>query len=265
MEPRSSQQPGLQFCSLVRAGFLALTSVLSQLLEKQRKLIAVNDRALRVWPELQARMPVPGSKALPQPRTSPQPRRGAKPCVPQSRWLVLFKKIKTPKFNQAQRCSVLHGSFLWALLQHVLLTAAFVLLKRLSVNTEGIGGEARVALVSFGEKLDLKCSRSCPDWFLSNPCDHWPWGKARGRPKGDISQLRTPENLALPWTCPPAPLHCRVVGGEWLLCGVFERGQPSGTAAGQSSSWWTCPERGTKPPGSLHFQRLGVGLGCPLP
>lgn len=53
---------------------------------KTKKLIAVNDRARRVWPELQARMHAPSSKALPQPRTSP--RRGAKPCTPQSRGLV---------------------------------------------------------------------------------------------------------------------------------------------------------------------------------
>lgn len=41
MEPRGCQQP---LCSLVKAEFLALTSMLSQLLEKQRKLICVNDR-----------------------------------------------------------------------------------------------------------------------------------------------------------------------------------------------------------------------------
>lgn len=80
---RSSQQPGLQFCSLVRAGFLALTSVLSQPLEKQRKLIAVNDRALRVWPELQARVPRPCPSPGLLPGGVPSP-----PCMPQSRWLV---------------------------------------------------------------------------------------------------------------------------------------------------------------------------------
>lgn len=41
MEPRGCQQP---LCSLVKAEFLTLTSMLSQLLEKQRKLICVNDR-----------------------------------------------------------------------------------------------------------------------------------------------------------------------------------------------------------------------------
>lgn len=44
MEPRGCQQPELPALLISQTEFLALTSMLSQLLEKQRKLIAINDR-----------------------------------------------------------------------------------------------------------------------------------------------------------------------------------------------------------------------------
>lgn len=66
MEPRGCQQP---LCSLVKAEFLALTSMLSQLLEKQRKLICVNDR-LRFWQDDRPECVSLSSKALPRPGTS---------------------------------------------------------------------------------------------------------------------------------------------------------------------------------------------------
>lgn len=97
---------GFQFCSLEQ-GFLRPTSMLSQLLEKQRRLIAINDRALRVWPRLQARIRVPCSKAVPPPGTSPG--RGAKPCMPQSVKVVggVFFRFcflnQNPEFNQTLR------------------------------------------------------------------------------------------------------------------------------------------------------------------
>lgn len=66
MEPRGCQQP---LCSLVKAEFLALTSLLSQLLEKQRKLICVNDRTENLAGD-RPECALLSSKALLQPGTS---------------------------------------------------------------------------------------------------------------------------------------------------------------------------------------------------
>lgn len=53
IRPDGAQQPGLiaLFISQNSVSY-SPASVLSQLLEKQRKLIAINDKALRVWPRL---------------------------------------------------------------------------------------------------------------------------------------------------------------------------------------------------------------------
>lgn len=87
-----------------------------------------------------------------------------------------------------------------------------------------------------------------------------PWDKARRQPHGDISQLHAPENLALPGH---VPLPLRVARQLRRMASLW--GLREGTAAGQSSSWWTCPERSAAssqpvPPAA----GCGVGLSSAL-
>ena len=85
------------------------TSLLSQLLEKQRKLIAVNDRALRVWLRLQARNACPVFQGSALARVLSK--EGCQASHATVEVVGVCLKKKKPEFNQALRFSVLAWIF----------------------------------------------------------------------------------------------------------------------------------------------------------
>ena len=85
--------------------------MLSQLLEKQRKLIAVNDRALRVWLRLQARNARPVFQGSALARAVSKEGCQASHATVEVVGVCLKKKTKKPEFNQALRFSVLAWIF----------------------------------------------------------------------------------------------------------------------------------------------------------
>lgn len=111
---------------------------------------------LKFWQDDRPECVSLSSKALPLPGTSVEGCQALHATVEVAGGCL---KTKTQKSRQAQRFCVLHGSFLRAPLQPCALTAAFVLLRDSSADTEGErrdGPSLCPVSTSFGGQLSLQ-------------------------------------------------------------------------------------------------------------